>query len=176
MNMRLILIILASFVLRVTYSQSKDNNYVDKIEKLRGENKLTVKTYPEKTFVGSLSGYYYNDALVLINSLTDAEAAGTETLYYIEHGVLRKVFAMAATFDSNKEWPEYFAKHKSEEKCYECHGKPNCVVTIITFDRNPVVSMTVNKRSRKLTKDEETSILKETVETKSELEKMLNEL
>lgn len=62
-------------------SQTADD-YVRTIEKLRSKGKLTTKSSIDKTFVGSVTGYYDHDSIVLINSLTDAEAAGTETLYF----------------------------------------------------------------------------------------------
>jgi hypothetical protein len=130
----------------------------------------------DKTFVGSVTGYYDNNSLVLTNSLTDAEAAGTETFYFIKHGVLKKVFIVAATFEPNDEWKEYYSKHRSNENCYHCHGKPNCIVTEITMNKKPIITVTEGKQKRELTQDESGELLNEVQKTSEELEILLNEL
>lgn len=117
--MRLLFIILTVFAFGQSWSQSEDD-YVKTIERLLTKGKLTTKTSTDKTFVGSVTAYYDKDSLVLINSLTDAEAAGTETLYYIKNGVLKKVFIMTALLSSNDKWAEFYSKHKSRDNCYKC--------------------------------------------------------
>ena len=173
--MRQLLIALTFLVSGQVWSQTTDN-YVKTIEKLRSKGKLTTKSSIDKTFVGSVTGYYDNDSLVLISSLTDAEAAGTETLYYIENWTLKKVFVMAATFDSNDEWKEYYSKHKSVDNCYKCHGKPNCIVTEITFGDKPTIIVTEDKRKKELTGDDKTKMLFEVKRTCDELKVLLKEL
>lgn len=174
--MRILISILLVFFLQQTWAQDKDDDFVRKVERLRRGNNLTVKTYPGKTFVGSLTGYYDKGKLVLINSLTDAEAAGTETLYYIRNGALSKVFIMAAQFDSNEEWDAYFSKHTSADNCYSCHGKPRCIITVITFDGDPTVTVTEMDESKQLTKAEKEEIIRGVLTTREQLETLLKEL
>jgi hypothetical protein len=173
-TMRL-LITLTIFAFGQVWSQTPDD-YVRTIEKLRSKGKLTTKSSTDKTFVGSVTGYYDNDSIVLVNSLTDAEESGTETLYFVKDGVLKKVFIMAATFDSSDEWTEYYSKHKSIEKCYICHGKPDCIVTEITFGDKPTIIVTENKKKRELTQDEKEKILADVRNTSEELKALLNEM
>src|SRR6186713_882835 len=90
---RLLFIALTFLSLGLARSQSPDG-YVKEIEKLRREGKLTAKSSTDKTFVGSVTAYYDKDSLVLINSLADAEASMTETLYYVKNGVVKKVYIM----------------------------------------------------------------------------------
>jgi hypothetical protein len=174
-TMRRILIALAFLVSGQVYSQPLDS-YVKTIEKLRSKGKLTTKSSIDKTFVGSVTGYYDKDSIVLINSLTDAEAAGTETLYFIKDGTLKKVYVMAATFDSNDEWNEYYSKHKSVDNCYKCHGKPNCIVTEITFGDRPTVFVTENKRKRELNGDDKDKMFLDVKRTFDELKVLVKEL
>ena len=145
-------------------------------EKLRSKGKLTKKSSTDKTFVGSLTGYFNNDSIVLINGLTDAEAAGTETLYFIKDGVIKKVFIMAATFNSSDEWTEYYSKHKSIENCYTCHGKPNCIVTEITLGDKPTVIVTENKKKKELSHDEKEKMLVDVKRTSDELQVLIKGL
>jgi hypothetical protein len=170
-----LLITLTIFAFGQVWSQTPDD-YVRTIEKLRSKGKLTTKSSTDKTFVGSVTGYYDNDSIVLVNSLTDAEESGTETLYFVKDGVLKKVFIMAATFDSSDEWTEYYSKHKSIEKCYICHGKPDCIVTEITFGDKPTIIVTENKKKRELTQDEKEKILADVRNTSEELKALLNEM
>jgi len=107
--------------------------WTKRIDSLRQKNKLTAKHYPDKTFVGSLTGYYFADTLVFINTLTDAEEAGTETQYYIKDGSLIKVLIMAARFDSSSEWTDYYTNHNRNLNCQDCHSKPKCERTEIIF-------------------------------------------
>jgi hypothetical protein len=174
-TMRLLFIALTFLVSGQVYSQPTDS-YVKTIEKLRSKGKLTTKSSIDKTFVGSVTGYYDKDSIILINSLTDAEAAGTETLYFIKEGTLKKVYAMAATFDSNDEWKEYYFKHKSVDNCYKCHGKPNCIVTEITFGDQPTVFVTENKRKRELNGDDKEQMLLDVKRTCDELKVLVKEL
>jgi hypothetical protein len=166
--MRVLLIALTILAFGHVWSQTPDD-YVKTIEKLRSKGELTTKSSNVKTFVGSLTGYYANDSLVLINSLTDAEAAGTETLYFIKHGVLKKVFIMAATFDSSDKWTGYYSKHKSIDNCYTCHGKPNCIVTEITLGDKPTIIVIENKKKKELSKDEKEKMLAHVRKTCDEL-------
>ena len=170
-----LLIALTFLVSGQGWSQSTDN-YVKTIEKLRSKGKLTTKSSIDKTFVGSVTGYYDKDSIVLISSLTDAEAAGTETLYFIKDGTLKKVFVMAATFDSNDEWKEYYTKHESVDNCYKCHGKPNCIVTEITFDDMPTIFVTENKRKRGLTGENKEKMLLDVKRTFDELKVLIKDL
>ena len=173
--MRLLFIALTFLVPGQVWSQPTDN-YVRTIEKLRSKGKLTTKSSVDKTFVGSVTGYYDKDSIVLISSLTDAEAAGTETLYFIKDGILKNVFVMEATFDSNDEWKEYYSKHKSVDNCYKCHGKPNCTVTEITFGDKPTIFMTEDKRKRELTGDSKEKMLFDVKRTCDELKVLVKDL
>jgi hypothetical protein len=173
--MRLLFIELTFIVSGQVYSQPTDS-YVKTIEKLRSKGKLTTKSSIDKTFVGSVTGYYDKDSIVLVNSLTDAEAAGTETIYFIKEGTLKKVYVMAATFDSNDEWKEYYSKHKSVDNCYKCHGKLNCIVTVITFGDQPTVLVTENKRKRELNGDDKDKILLDVKRTCDELKVLVKDL
>lgn len=173
-NETTILIALTILAFGQVWSQTPDD-YARTIEKLRSKGKLTIKSSTDKTFVGSVTGYYDNDSIVLINSLTDAEAAGTETLYFIKDGLLKKVFIMAATFDSSDEWPRYYSKHKSIDNCYTCHGKPNCIVTEITLGDRPTIVVTENKK-RELTQDEKEKMLADVRKTCDELQVLIKEL
>jgi antitoxin component YwqK of YwqJK toxin-antitoxin module len=173
--MKLLFIILA-FLLSAQAWPQRPDNYVKTIEKLKGKGKLTTMTYPCKTFVGSLTGYRNNGSLVLINSLTDAEAAGTETLYYLKNGILRKVFIMNVTFDSNDEWQEYYLKHKSADRCQSCHGKPNCIVTEITLGDTVTIVVIDGKEKTQLTPHEKKKMLMNIQTTSEELKALLKEL
>jgi hypothetical protein len=122
-----------------------------------------------------VTGYYNKDSIVLISSLTDAEIAGTETLYFIKCGTLKKVFMMAATFHSNEEWKEYYSKHKSVDDCYKCHGKPKCIVTEITFGDTPTIFVTEDKRKRELIGDDKKKMLLDVKRTCDELKVLVKE-
>ena len=172
----LLSILILSFLIQACSQAKKDDEFVWMIENLRKENLLTTKTYPEKTFVGSLTGYYDKGTLVLMNSLTDAEEAGTETSYYIKDGRLTKVYIMDAKFDSHAEWAAYFRKHQAAEDCDFCHGTKNCTVTVVNFDEEPTVEVTKDGQSRILTGNERTGILSETSKTSEELTVLLREL
>lgn len=174
--MRLLFTILFLFILQQSWSQDSADDFVRTIEQLRRDGSLTAKIYPGKTFAGALTGYYDKGTLVLINSLTDAEAAGTETLHYIKDGALSKVFIMAAQFEAHEEWAEYFSKHKLADKCYACHGKPHCIVTVITFEGGPTVTVTEIGKSKHLTEAEEAEIIGGVITTREELEALLKEL
>jgi hypothetical protein len=152
------------------------DTYEKTIERLRSNGKLTTKSSTDKTFVGSVTAYYDNDSLVLINSLADAEAAGTETLYYIKDGILIKVLIMSATFDSNDEWAEYYSRHKAVDKCYTCHGKPNCIVTEINVEGQPTMTVTENGKDRPLTDDEKINMIADARKTSEALKVLLKEL
>jgi hypothetical protein len=83
---------------------------------------------------------------------------------------------MRAAFDSNEEWNEYYLKHKSVDQCYTCHGKPNCIVTVITFGDKATIMRTENGKTRQMT-DEESSKMSGDVKSTSEgLKVFLNEL
>lgn len=155
--------------------QQKDG-YAEKIEKLRSAGKLTTKTSTNKTFVGSVTAYYDNGSLVLINSLADAEAAGTETFYYIKDGDLKNVLIIAATFDSADEWAEYYSSHKSVDRCHSCHGKPNCIVTEMIIGDKSTVKVAGSKEVRQPTQDEKTKMLASAQKTTKELQVLLKEL
>jgi len=170
-----LLIALTFLVSGQVWSQSTEN-YVKTIEKLRSKGKLSTKNSSDKTFVGFVTGYYDKDSIVLISSLTDAEAAGTETLYFIKDGTLKKVFVMAATFDSNDEWKDYYSKHVLVDNCYKCHGKPNCIVTEITFGGTPTIFVTDNKRKRGLTGETKEKLLLDVKRTYDELMVLVKDL
>lgn len=175
--MRLLLISTAIFLTTQVYSQNKTiDQWVKTVDALRKSGKLTVRVHPDKTFVGALAGYYDNDSLVLINSLTDAEAAGVETLYYIKDGALQKVLIMAAVFDSSDEWNEYSLKHKRNEDCLACHLKPNCGVTIITFQQEPRMEAFQNKKPVSVNQEEKNEMIDEVSRTYKELRVLLAEL
>lgn len=174
--MRLLFPILFLFFLQQAWSQDGGDDFVRTTERLRHDGSLTTKTYPGKTFAGSLTGYYHNGTLVLINTLTDAEAAGTETLYFIRDGALSKVFIMAAQFEAHEEWAGYFSKHKLADKCYACHGKRHCVVTVITFDGGPIIAVTEKGMAKHLTEAEQAEIIGRAISARRELEALLKEL
>ncbi|HEU5290013.1 MAG TPA: hypothetical protein VFU05_05165 [Cyclobacteriaceae bacterium] len=174
--MRLLFTILTVLTFGQLWSQSADD-YVRKIEGLRNKGQLTTKTSVDKTPVGSMTAYYNNKkSLVLISTLTDAEASGTETLYFFRDGILTKAFIMASTFKSNDGWKEYYKKHKSVDKCYSCHGEPYCRVTAITFADSATFAATENKKQRKITQDEKTKMLTELQKTSEELKILAKEL
>jgi hypothetical protein len=129
-----------------------------------------TKASTDKTFVGSVTAYYDKDSLVLINTLTDAEAGGTETLYFLSEGVLMKVFIMSTTFDSSDEWTKYASRHKSVDQCCTCHGERNCIVTEVTFGNKPTIEKTENKNKRELTQSEKEKLLSELQRISEELE------
>jgi hypothetical protein len=83
---------------------------------------------------------------------------------------------MAATFDSSDEWKEYYSKHKAIDKCYICHGKPDCIVTEITLGDKPTIVVTENKRKRELTQDEKEKMLADVKRTSDELQVLIKEL
>jgi hypothetical protein len=173
--MKLLFTALTFLTFAHAWSQKSDD-YAKTIENLRSKGKLTTKSTADKTVVGAVTGYYDNDSIVLINSLTDAEAAGTETLYFIKDGILTKVYIMAATFDSNDEWSDYHAKHMAIDQCYACHGKPNCIVTEITLDDSPTIVVTEHKKKRELTQDEKEKMIADIRKTSDELQVVLKEL
>jgi hypothetical protein len=175
--MKILITILALFLSAQARSQNNDvDDFVRTVTKLRKDKKLTAKIHPDKTFVGSLTGYYDKDSLVLINTLTDAEAAGTETLYFIQNGLVKRVYTIAAQFDSNEEWPEYFSKHKSANNCYACHSKPNCTVTVINFNDDGIVEILKKGKPQKITPDEKTKILSEALMKSRELTLLVKQL
>lgn len=171
--MRLIITILTLLTFGQVWSQTPDD-YVKTIEKLRSKGKLTTKASTDKIFVGSMRVYYDKDSIVLINSLTDGETGGTEILYFLKDGVLKKVFIMAVAFESSDEWTEYYARHKSIDKCYSCHGKRNCIVTEVTFGENPTI--VTNGKKRELAQDEKNRMLPELRTTCEELKSLSKEL
>lgn len=158
-----------------SWPQSPDA-YVKAIEKLRSKGKLTAKSSIDRTFVGSVTAYYDKDSLVMISSLTDAEAAGTETLYFLQRGMLTKAFVMESTFNSSHEWTEYFSRHEAADKCYLCHGKKNCIVTEFTFGEKPTVVRTENKKKIELTAEEKEERIEELIATCEQLKDLTNEL
>jgi len=174
--MRSLFIILLICSFHLAFAQQQKEDFVGWVEKLRKENKVTIKAYPDKTFVGSLTGYYDNGSLVLINSLTDAEFGGTETLYYIKDGALHSVFISTASFDSSDEWAGYFAKHKAFDRCKSCHGKKQCFTLAISFESSPLFVAKTNGKMRSLNQDEREKALADVEKTRKQLEAMLSEL
>lgn len=175
--MKLFLVLTTLLFCGQVHAQDKViDQWVKTVDAFRKNGKLTTRAYPDKTFVGALVGYYDNDSLVLINSVTDAEAAGTETLYYIKDGALQKVFIMAAVFDSNDEWNEYRSKHRRNENCLSCHLKPNCSITIITFQKEPVIEVFQNKIPVDLSREEKNEMINEVSRTYKELQVLLAKL
>lgn len=173
--MRLVFTVLTVLTFGQLWSQSVDD-YVKTIERLRSSRNLITKSSTDKTFVGAVTAYYHKDSLVLINTLTDAEAAGTETLYFIEKGILKKMLIVAATFDSNAEWKEYYSKHKSMDNCYKCHGKQNCIMTDITFGNKSTIVVIENKIKKELVGDHKEKMLLDVGRTYDELRKLVKEL
>jgi hypothetical protein len=175
--MRVLLFISALlFAVRI-YAQDKQiDNYVKTIEKLRKEESLTKKAYPGKTFVGSLTWYTYNDSLVLINSLTDAETTGTETQYYIKDGQLQKVFNMSAWLASNNNWKEYYSKHLNNDNCPSCHLNEMCTITIISFLSDPEVTVMRGNKTNSITDNEKHEIVDSVKRTYMELRDFLKTL
>lgn len=174
-RMKFLFTIVIVLIFEPAWSQSPDY-YVKAIEKLRTKGKLTAKSSIDKTFVGSVTAYYYNDSLVLISTLTDAEAAGTETLYFLKRKVLTKAFVMESTFNSTDEWTEYFSRHKAADKCYSCHGKMNCIMTEFTFGDKPTVVRTDNKKRIELSLDEKDRMTNELINTCEQLIVLSKEL
>jgi len=172
--MKTLLTIFTVFLSGQSLSQSPDD-YVKAIEKLRSKGKLTAKSSIDKTFVGSVTAYYDKD-LVLISSLTDAEAAGTETQYFLQSGVLTKAFVIESTFNSSDEWAEYFSRHRAADKCHSCHGYKNCVVTEFTFREKPTVVRTENKKRIELSMAEKDRMMKELINTCEQLKVLSKEL
>jgi hypothetical protein len=172
--MRIRFTILTVFAFGELWSQSVDN-YVKAIERLRTRGQLIAKTSTEKTFVGSVTAYYEKDSLVLINSLNDAEATGTETLYYIKNGVVKKVHIMIALLESNDKWAEFYSKHKSQVNCYKCHGNAQCFITEITFGDRVTIKTTENGKIKQLTQDDKEKMLSDIRKTYEELKILLKE-
>lgn len=172
-----LLAILVWLPLHPAVSQSLHDDFVDRIENLKTAKKLMVKTYPGKTFAGALTGYYDGDALVLINSLTDAEFGGTETLYYIKNGSLHSVFISTASFHSSDEWAGYFVKHQAADKCTSCHGTEQCFTLAILFAGNsPLIVKKENGQTKQLNQDERERAVADVERTRKQLEALLNEL
>lgn len=173
--MKYLLIVCSLLISTLAWCQPTDK-YVKSIEKLRSNGKLTTKSSVDKTFVGSVTSYFYKDSLVLISSMTDAEFAGTETQYFIKDGTLMKVFIMNASITSSDEWKEYFARHKALDDCYACHGKPNCTTTEITFGKKPMIVFIENKTRKELTEDSKSKLLIDATRTFDELKMLVKEL
>ncbi len=173
--MRFLFTALIVLVFGQLWSQSVDD-YVKKIEELRIKGKLTTKSSTDKTIVGSVTAYYNKDSLVLINSLTDAEEAGTELLYFYKDDILKKVFIISASFDSNKDWTGYYSRHKSLDKCYTCHGERRCIITEVVFNSKPTVATTGSKKIRELTQAEKEEMLMGLQRTSDELRVLVKEL
>ena len=112
--MRQIFTFIIIFSLAQVYAQ--DNPFIAKqtrvIDSLYNKNLLKKKEYDGRTFVGSLSGYYFKDTLVYVNTLTDGEYGGVETKYYCKDTILMKVKSMSTQFADPNEWTEYYKKHK----------------------------------------------------------------
>jgi len=172
---KLLFTFLVLFAAGQLWSQSVDD-YVNATEKLRRNGVLTQKSSVDKTFAGAVTAYYEHDSLVVISSLTDAEAAGTETLYFFKDGILVKAFIMAATFDSNAEWTAYYFMHKTLDRCYTCHGKKHCRVTEITFGDNPLILVTENKKKHQLSQEERDKLISTLMKTSKELKALAKEL
>jgi hypothetical protein len=148
LDMKTTLILIFFFYLGHFFGQDSSSAiWTKRVDSLRQKNKLTVKQYPDKTFVGSLTGYYFSDSLVFINTLTDAEEAGTETQYYVKNGSLVKVYIMAARFDSSAEWTGYYSKHNKNLNCRDCHSKPQCERTEIIYS-SPISVKYFNKTKK----------------------------
>jgi hypothetical protein len=173
--MRLLFTILPVLAFGQLWSQSADN-YVKTIEKLRAKGQLTTKASADKTFVGSVTAYFDKDSLVLINSLTDAETAGTETRYYIRDGNVKKVLIMTALLASNDKWTEFYSKHKSGDNCYKCHGNPECFVREITFGDKVTIKTKENGKAKQLTQHDNERMLSDIRKTYQELKTLLKEL
>ncbi len=158
------------------FSQVDVDNFVKTIEKLRREKKLIIKAYPDKTFVGSLTGYYQDDSLVLINTLTDGEMSGRESLYYFKNGNLVKLYIIKAEFDSSDVWRDYFAKHMAIENCEVCHSKPNCTTAVVTFQSDTTFEGTHRGKQRTISTKEREEIVHQIPKTIRELKILLKEL
>ena len=177
--MKSIFLLFVIFILSNVSLAAQDGNsaddWVKAVDLLRKAGKLKVKTYPDKTFAGSLSGYYDNDSLVFINSLTDAEATGSETSYYIKDGVLQKAFIMTAEVEPGT-WMEYYSKHLKNEECRSCHGKPICIVSTITLLPQPNVESTRNSQPITTSAIEKEKLIDYLRKTSKELAVLLEEL
>jgi antitoxin component YwqK of YwqJK toxin-antitoxin module len=123
------------------------DRYVKTIDSLYIHNKLSVKEYPGRTFVGSLNGYYHNGTLVYVNTLMDGEYGGIETKYYVKDTVLYKVLQMSAGFKEPNEWKAYYAKHKKNKQCNVCHNTKDCIITTLIYNKsNTLVSVSKGKK------------------------------
>ncbi|MBT1688282.1 hypothetical protein [Dawidia soli] len=172
-----LLALLVSLSFHPAFSQLLQDDFVRRIEDLRAAKKVTVKTYPDKTFVGALTGYYDGDALVLINTLTDAEFGGTETLFYIKNDSLRGVFISMASFRSSDAWAGYFAKHQAADGCTSCHGTEQCSTVAILFTgSSPLIVKKENGKTKKVNQDERERAVADVERTRKQLEALLSEL
>lgn len=172
-----LLALLVSLFVHPAVAQLLHDDFVHRIEDLRTAKKLTVKTYPDKTFAGALTGYYDGDALVLINSLTDAEFGGTETLYYINNGSFHSVFVSMASFRSSDEWAGYFVKHQAADACPSCHGTEQCFTLAIRFTgSSPLIVKKENGKTKQVDQDERERAVADVQRTRKQLEALLSEL
>lgn len=134
---------------------SQDSLVIDKwvktVDSLYNKHLLSTREYPGRTFVGSLNGYYYNDTLVYINTLTDGEDSGIETKYYVKDSVIFKVMRMAAQFDKPNTWTRYYNKHKINQNCDICHTERKCDKTIIIYSKEISIVSSVNGRPVSIT-------------------------
>lgn len=144
--MKTIFIILITSSFGHLFSQQKMDieKHVKTVDSLYANNKLFKKEYPGRTFAGSLIGYYYNDTLVYVNTLTDGEYGGIETKYYVKDTILYKLFRAKASFSSPDEWDGYYKKHKADKNCEDCHKTKKCDKTIIIFT-NPLSMVSIIK-------------------------------
>lgn len=142
-NLKFLFPILISLSCSQVFAQYPKDDFVSRIENLRKENKLTVKIYPEETYVGLLAGYYDDGRLVLINSLSGGELGSRELLYYIKDGALHSTFMVDVSFEPSDEWAPYYAKHKAAYKCTSCHGNKRCNTISIVFKNKPQLVQTI---------------------------------
>lgn len=175
--MRLYLIILLLVCLTDNFAQS--NSDIDKkvnvIDSLFNKNALKSKEYPGRTMVGSLNGYYYNDKLVLIKTLTDAEFGGTETMYYVDSSNLIKTFKMGVSFKDPAEWTNYYMSHKQNKNCLKCHNKNSCQKTVIYLNTKQL-NYYIDDKQAEISQSEKDLEISNTIQTFNSLLNLLQDI
>ncbi len=176
--MRQIFTFIIIFSLAQVYAQ--DNPFIAKqtrvIDSLYNKNLLKKKEYDGRTFVGSLSGYYFKDTLVYVNTLTDGEYGGVETKYYCKDTTLMKVKSMSTQFADPNEWTEYYKKHKKNQNCNSCHSKVNCNTTTIVFTKQISINSTIKGKKVKVDDASRKTEIATTFETFKVIRTLLDKL
>ena len=171
-----------TFIIILSIEQvcAQDNQFIAKrtrvIDSLYNKNLLKKKEYDGRTFVGSLSGYYFNDTLVYVYTLTDGEYGGVETKYYCRDTTLMKVNSMSAQFVDPNEWTDYYKKHKKNQNCNGCHSKVSCNKTTIVFAKQISINSTINGKKVKVDYASKKTEIANTFETFKAIRTLLDKL